>query len=257
MHRSSYLKMTAFRDSYLLGPRFGDRTRPDVLRILDVGARAIRDHDSYKSLFTSAAFEYLGADMEPGNNVDVVLVDAHDWTEIESASFDVVISGQTLEHDPEFWVTIAEISRVLRPNGLCCLIAPSTGPFHRYPLDCWRFYADAGPALLSWAGLEQVETHVETKRWGKGAGIEWGDFMVIGRKPELGPIEQIELARRLQTIVSLGTKRSARHIEPTHGGPAARAFEAKAKVPVWRRSPFVVRAAIARVRSSVGERRGR
>lgn len=257
MHRSSYLKMTAFRDAYLQGPRFGTAARPAVLRVLDLGARAVRDQDSYRGLFASSSFAYVGADMEAGNNVDIVLADPHDWSEIESSSFDVVISGQTLEHDPEFWVTIAEVARVLRPNGLCCLIAPSTGPMHRYPLDCWRFYADAGPAMLSWAGLEQIETHVETKRWGKGSGIEWGDFMVIGRKPELAPDEQAALDSRLATIVSLGTKRSARTIEPTRAGSATNAFEKKAKVPLWKRCPYTLRAAFARTRSSIGERLGR
>jgi SAM-dependent methyltransferase len=257
MHRSSYLKMTAFRDSYLEGPRFGTAKRPEVLRVLDLGARAVRNQDSYRDLFSSAAFDYVGTDMEAGNNVDIVLADPHDWAEVESSSFDVVISGQTLEHDPEFWVTIAEVARVLRPNGLCCLIAPSTGPMHRYPLDCWRFYADAGPAMLSWAGLEQMETHVETKRWGKGSGIEWGDFMVIGRKPELSPSEQSELDTRLATIVSLGAKRSARTIQQTRVGSATRNFEAKAKVPIWKRCPYPVRAAFARTRSSIGERLGR
>ena len=257
MHRSSYLKMTALRDTYLQESRFGTKIRPSVLRVLDVGARAVRDQDSYRNLFSSIAFDYVGVDMESGNNVDLVLTDPHDWSEIDSSSFDVVISGQTLEHDPEFWITIAEIARVLRPNGLCCLIAPSTGPMHRYPLDCWRFYADAGPAVLSWAGLEQVETHVETKRWGKGSGIEWGDFMVIGRKPELSPSEQAELDVRLFTIVSLGAQRTARTIEKTRAGPAAKNFEAGAKVSIWKRCPYIVRSAVARTRTSIGERLSR
>jgi hypothetical protein len=57
MHRSSYLKMTAFRDSYLEGPRFGTAKRPEVLRVLDLGARAVRNQDSYRDLFSSAAFD--------------------------------------------------------------------------------------------------------------------------------------------------------------------------------------------------------
>jgi len=31
------------------------------------------------------------------------------------------------------------------------LNVPSTGEFHRYPVDCWRFYPDSANALVEWA----------------------------------------------------------------------------------------------------------
>jgi SAM-dependent methyltransferase len=63
-------------------------------------------------------------------------------------SVDVVLSSSCFEHSEFFWLLFLEILRVLRPEGLFYLNAPSNGPFHRYPVDCWRFYPDSGNALV-------------------------------------------------------------------------------------------------------------
>ena len=31
------------------------------------------------------------------------------------------------------------IERVLKPSALCCIIAPSSGPEHKHPVDCLAF----------------------------------------------------------------------------------------------------------------------
>ena len=72
-------------------------------------------------------FDYVGLDIAAGKNVDMVPGDPFCWTEIESESFDLVISGNMLEHNPYFWITVAEIARVLVQDGLTVLIAPSSG----------------------------------------------------------------------------------------------------------------------------------
>lgn len=78
--------------------------------------------------------------MEEGPNVDVVLKNPYDWDAIESDSFDLVISGQAFEHIEFFWKTMEEMTRVLKKDGLLCLIAPNGFGEHRYPVDCYRFF---------------------------------------------------------------------------------------------------------------------
>ncbi len=63
-------------------------------------------------------------DIQEGPNVDIVVSDIYNWIEIEDSSFDVVISGQAFEHMEFFWKAIKEIERILKPGGLCCIIAP-------------------------------------------------------------------------------------------------------------------------------------
>lgn len=50
-----------------------------------------------------------------------------------------------------------EISRVLKDEGMACIIAPSGGVEHRYPLNCWRFYPDGFKALAKYSGLNKLK----------------------------------------------------------------------------------------------------
>ena len=154
MHRSSYDKMSAFRDAYL------GHLSATPLTILDVGSAAVSaDHSGYRPLFSAAQWRYVGLDVQPGPNVDMVVSDPYRWSELQDASVDVVISGQAFEHIEWPWLTIREIARVLRPNGIAAITAPSAGPVHRFPRDCWRYYPDGLPALAAYARPRVVEHH--------------------------------------------------------------------------------------------------
>jgi len=177
MHKSSYLNMSRFITEYL--------DPSQTLRIVDLGSQAIAEHDSYKSLCASPKWTYIGCDIVDGNNVDVVLTNAYNWKELAAASVDVVISGQAFEHIEFPWVTMSEISRVLKDGGLCCIIAPSNGVYHGYPVDCWRYYEDGMRALAKYVDMEVLE--VQTQRSSLDfADYDkvWQDTVLICRKPE-------------------------------------------------------------------------
>jgi SAM-dependent methyltransferase len=124
------LKIAAVRDAY--PPSMNVRWR-----VLEVGSMSYSDHDTYRNLFSEGSYEYIGLDIVPGPNVDVVPADPYSWDELESESFDLVISGQAFEHNPYFWIPCAEVSRVLKVGGLTAIIAPSAGGQHRCRFDCW------------------------------------------------------------------------------------------------------------------------
>ena len=176
MHRSSFERMRAFRDSYLVDLR----ERP--LKILDVGSAAVLGSISYRDLFATQSWHYVGLDTQPGPNVDVVATDPYRWRDFADASFDVVVSGQAFEHIEWPWLTIVEIARVLKPNGLAAITAPSGGHVHRYPTDCWRYYPDGFPALAKYAGLSVIENDVDFSFVFKECA-EWGDAFAILQKP--------------------------------------------------------------------------
>lgn len=175
MHESSLLHMTRFRDQFL-----GDK-QGQTLRIADLGSYDV--NGSYRPLFADSAWHYKGLDVNAGPNVDIVLADPYCWQALSGNSIDVVISGQAFEHIEFFWLTALELSRVLRPGGLCCLIAPSGGPEHRYPVDCWRFYGDGMRALMRYAGLEVLDVYTNDKvdGWTDDSGL-WRDSVVVARQ---------------------------------------------------------------------------
>ena len=127
----------------------GDRP----LKVVDLGAMNV--NGSYQELLPSNA-DYVGVDLEEGPGVDVVLTDVYHLP-FEDNSIDIVMSGQMLEHCGHFWRVFTEVSRVLKPEGLAFMIAPSSGPVHRYPVDCYRFYPDSYQALAEWSGLRLVQ----------------------------------------------------------------------------------------------------
>jgi SAM-dependent methyltransferase len=61
-------------------------------------------------------------------------------------TFDVVLSGQVIEHVRKIWTWYRELARVCRPGGLVITICPVT-PYHEYPVDCWRIYPEGMKAL--------------------------------------------------------------------------------------------------------------
>lgn len=179
MHQSSYDKMQAFRQSYLAG-REGE-----LLRILDLGSQDV--NGCYRPLFAEPRWEYRGLDMEPGANVDVVLRTPYAWRELASNSIDVLISGQAFEHIRYFWISMLEVARVLKPGGLCCILAPSSGPEHRYPVDCWRFYPDGMHSLAIFAQMEVLQASTQWQDQGYQDGSDWWhDSLLVCRKPDHG-----------------------------------------------------------------------
>jgi SAM-dependent methyltransferase len=105
---------------------------------------------------------------------------------VASGSADVVISGQAFEHIQYFWIAMLEIARVLRPGGLCCILAPSSGPEHRYPVDCWRFYPDGMVSLAQFAQMETLEAVTQWDDVGDADSNLWHDSMLVCRKVNHG-----------------------------------------------------------------------
>ena len=121
---------------------------------------------------------YVGLDFQEANGVDIVLQDAYSFPLPDNYA-DIVVTSSCFEHSEMFWLTFLEGVRILKPRGLFYINAPSTGPYHAYPLDCWRFYPDADKALQTWAKRNGYNVNVEYKKMMEGA---WGDFVVVYRK---------------------------------------------------------------------------
>ncbi|MBF0219648.1 MAG: methyltransferase domain-containing protein [Gammaproteobacteria bacterium] len=187
MHQSSLANMEQFCQRYL------DGFRADPLTIYDIGSSDV--NGSYRPLFSAPQWRYIGVDMAAGENVDMVLDDIYRWQQIPDGGADVVISGQAFEHIEYIWITMLEIFRILKPGGLCCIIAPSGGYEHRYPLDCWRFYGDGFRALARYASLDVVEATTENDHGSySDDSLLWRDTMLVARKPHFNPLTRLKAA---------------------------------------------------------------
>jgi SAM-dependent methyltransferase len=142
-------------------------------KIIEIGSQDV--NGSLKSI-TPKIFNYTGVDFQAAEGVDVVLSDPY-CLPFETESIDIVLSSSCFEHSEMFWLVFLEIMRILKPAGLFYLNAPSAGAFHRYPVDCWRFYPDSGRALVNWSkrnggNSQLLESYIQK-------GGSWQDFVGV------------------------------------------------------------------------------
>lgn len=114
------------------------------LSVLDVGSMDV--NGTFRPLVEKRGWAYTGLDIAPGKNVDIVSDDLYHYP-IEDNSYDVVISGSTMEHVGKIWLWVPELARVLKPGGWLCIHTHWKFQLHRHPVDCWRIMPD-GMALL-------------------------------------------------------------------------------------------------------------
>ncbi|HVE50491.1 MAG TPA: methyltransferase domain-containing protein [Casimicrobiaceae bacterium] len=194
MHRNSLDHMRSLVERYL-----------DPARKLSIGDVGSYDYNgSYREIFRKDAWAYTGIDLDKGPNVDVVLESPYKFP-FPDAHFDVVISGQAFEHIKFFWLTWMEMVRTLKPGGFIFLIAPSRGPEHRYPVDCWRFLPDGYRALAEYAGIETLEADADWAAYPFARGRYWGDAVGAFAK---APYQLSESAKRHLASAQIEKKRT-------------------------------------------------
>lgn len=173
MHPTAMQNCQSFFDAY--APSIASRKH---VKVIEIGSQNVNGtlRDTCPS-----HFEYIGVDFQNAKGVDLVLQDPY-VLPCESESVDVVLSSSCFEHSEMFWLLYLEVLRVLKPNGLFYLNAPSAGSFHRYPVDCWRFFPDSGMALVNWAkkngtNAAMLESYTQIS-------LDWQDYVAIFLKDE-------------------------------------------------------------------------
>jgi SAM-dependent methyltransferase len=151
---------------------------PGMKSVLEVGA--IDVNGSLKD-FKRDGCEWLGVDLEPGKGVDIVIERASKLP-FEDNSFDLIVATSVFEHDPTFWLTFSEMLRVVKPEGFVYICAPSNGWVHRYPMDVYRFYPDAGIGLVEWGRREFPELELVESFISERDGDIWNDFCAVFSK---------------------------------------------------------------------------
>lgn len=176
MHASSFENMERCHARYVAGAWAAAR---NAITVLDVGGADV--NGGYRPIFERPGVSYLTADLAAGDGVDVVLDDPYRLP-FDDGTLDIVVSGQMLEHCEFFWLSFAEMMRVLKPDGFLFLIAPSAGPIHRYPVDCYRFYPDAYAALARHSRCHMVESWLDERG-------PWRDLVGVFSHTEVVPPE--------------------------------------------------------------------
>jgi SAM-dependent methyltransferase len=140
---------------------------------------------------------------------------------VENERYDVVVSGQVIEHVRKIWRWMAEVSRVCKVGGVVITINPVSWPYHEAPVDCWRAYPEGVKALYEDSSLEVILSRWESleangfRRYTPGASPEARStrlrlaYQVLGR---LGfPVERaydtITIGRKLPAAAAAAARR--------------------------------------------------
>lgn len=154
MHRNSRLIFERYAR-----PHFRSHTK--VLEIGPTGSPSM-----YQQIIDDATITWETLDICDGPKLTYPNTPAYAFP-IPDDTYDIVLSGQVLEHVPKVWVWIGELARICRPGGHVITINPVSWPYHRAPVDCWRAFPDGMRALYEHAGLE-VETSTFESIEGEG-----------------------------------------------------------------------------------------
>lgn len=172
MHQSSYDLVKDFVEKHV----------PNTAKtVLDVGAT--HQMWNYGNIFTERGMIYKNIDMSDGADFKVSEQQPHVWgfawcgagNGIIHERFDIVVSGQSLEHDKFFWKTLENIASVTKKGGIIIIVVPSRGPIHRFPVDCYRFYPDCVSVFGEIMHAEPLDMY-----W--NADTEWGDLGMTFKK---------------------------------------------------------------------------
>ena len=166
MHPTAMQSATAFFQTYA-----SEFVNPTIVEIGSQNVNgSIRD--------VAPPSNYVGLDFQEAKGVDIVLEDAYTFPLPDNYA-DMIVTSSCFEHSEMFWLTFLEALRILKPRGLFYINAPSTGDYHAFPVDCWRFYPDAAGALKTWAKRNGYDITVDYTTVMEGY---WKDFIVVYRK---------------------------------------------------------------------------
>jgi hypothetical protein len=148
LHGSKLEISIPYNDASYLFHDFIDRVNNNCLKVLEIGSRVVSPGShSKRSLFPHAE-SFIGFDIYPHANTDVV-GDAHKLSRyFPSEKFDAVFSISVFEHLAMPWLVAREINKILKIGGITFHASHFTWPLHEEPWDFYRFSDEGFKSLF-------------------------------------------------------------------------------------------------------------
>ncbi|MDQ6948689.1 MAG: class I SAM-dependent methyltransferase [Actinomycetota bacterium] len=167
--KSNYSRLHVHLNSELIFERFAKQYFWSGVRVLELGPdgnpstyrRCLADlHLAWETADLAESSTVLGVRMFGSGQSSDLSYAMDDPYSIPAADnqFDIVFSGQVIEHVPYIWKWMPELARVCKPGGFVITIGPVSWPYHEAPIDCWRVYPEGLKALCEDAGLQVVQS---------------------------------------------------------------------------------------------------
>lgn len=128
-------------------------------RVLEVGSYNINGNS--KQFFVERGANFIGIDIRPGPDVDLVCDITDDSGRVASAlgerTFDLVVCMNVLEHIYNPHTALDNISRLVRSGGYVLIVTPAVWDLHDWPYDYVRLNPDFFREFARQSGMEIVD----------------------------------------------------------------------------------------------------
>jgi predicted SAM-dependent methyltransferase len=114
----------------LMGGKFFAEKYGEVDKVvLDIGGLNV--NGSLRPFFENLGMKYICLDINQHKSVDIV-INPGDKLPFDNGSIDLIVSSSCFEHDPCFWITFKEMTRILKLGGFIYVNAPSDSDIMSY-----------------------------------------------------------------------------------------------------------------------------
>ena len=129
------------------------------MKVLEIGPDGFPS--TYRKIVGDDSLTWETMDIYSSDELTYTATDEYTFP-IDTGEFDIVLSGQVIEHVRKVWVWTREVARVCKQDGFVITISPVSWPYHMAPIDCWRMYPEAMEALYDDAGLDMMLSKFES-----------------------------------------------------------------------------------------------
>jgi SAM-dependent methyltransferase len=160
----------------LIFAKYGRQFFRSGFRVLEIGPDAFPS--SYAQIVNNPAVVWETTDVADWPQLTYPNAGEYSFP-IPENTYDLVLTGQVIEHVKKIWIWVKELDRVCKPGGYVIIINPVSWHFHQVPVDCWRIYPDGMRALLEDTSLRIIDSRFESlelpgyKRYLPGVSPEW------------------------------------------------------------------------------------
>ncbi len=131
----------------------------DNIKVLEIGPSGVPS--AYQKIVNNGTILWDTLELYDAPGITYVSQKEYEYP-IANDSYDIVISGQVMEHVKMIWLWLTELKRILKKNGKIVLINPVSWPYHEFPVDCWRIFPDGMRALAEYSGLDVLHSQFES-----------------------------------------------------------------------------------------------
>jgi SAM-dependent methyltransferase len=135
----------------------------DGMKILEIGGSGITN---FCKIVNNPTITWHTLDIDLAKTEPVIendhIISMNEYSyPVDNETYDIVLSGNVIEHVKKIWKWSKELHRILKKNGILITVNPVSWPFHEAPVDCWRIYPEGAKALFEDAGFSILHSSFE------------------------------------------------------------------------------------------------